>query len=153
MRQALQSGRTIQAIIALLMAGGLVFWLVAEAGKPAGTKKLKVATGDLRSIASEAVMLIDQAEAGRLTANFFRIESSLLSEKAASTAQSAATSRPQAGLEGLFAQTAGMAQQAANELHGLSSSFGNREVMESAKKKLAEIKQQALRLEESLRRS
>jgi len=74
MRQAVQSTKLMQAIIIALIAGGVIFWIGAEKGKPAGRKDLKVEVTDIRSNVSEAAKIIDAAAAGRLTEKYFQNE-------------------------------------------------------------------------------
>ena len=73
MRQAIQSTKFMQAIIVALIAGGMIFWIGVEMGKPAGREDLKVEVVDIRSNVSEAAKVIEAATYGRLTAKYFQI--------------------------------------------------------------------------------
>lgn len=66
MQQATQGTKLMQALIALLLVGGGLFWAAAESGKPLGPGELKVEAGDLRSYLAEAMMIADQAAADAL---------------------------------------------------------------------------------------
>jgi hypothetical protein len=81
MRQVTQSAKFMQAMIILLITGGVIFWIAIEMGNPAGGEDLKVEVADLRSNVSEAMKIIEVASAGRLTARFFQTETSMLQEE------------------------------------------------------------------------
>lgn len=49
MRQVTQSVKFMQAMIVLLIIGGVIIWVAIEMGKPAGGEYLKVEVADLRS--------------------------------------------------------------------------------------------------------
>jgi hypothetical protein len=150
MRQTTQSAKFMQAMIALLIIGGVIIWVAIEMGKPAGGEYLKAEVADLRSNVSEAMKIIDVAAAGRLTARFFRIETSMLQEKLAKTAKTLGSAEPEPGLESKFAHARDLAESAKTELGGLPPSFGDKSAMAGAKAKLAEIFGEAVALEKSL---
>jgi hypothetical protein len=150
MRQVTQSAKFMQAMIVLLITGGVIFWVAIEMSKPAGEEYLKVEVADLRSNVSEAIKIIDVASAGRLTARFFQTETSLLQEKLAKTAKTLGSAKPGPGFESKFAQARDLAASAKTELSGLSSSFGDKSAMAGVKAKLAEIFGEAVALEKSL---
>jgi hypothetical protein len=150
MRQVTQSVKFMQAMIVLLITGGVIFWAAIEMGKPAGGKYLKVEVADLRSNVSEAMKIIEVAAAGRLTARFFQTETSMLQERLAKTAKTLGSAKPEPGFESKFAQARDLAESAKTELGGLSTSFGDKSAMAEAQAKLAEIFGQAVTLEKSL---
>ena len=152
MRQATQSAKFMQAMIVLLITGGVIFWVAIEMGKSAGGEHLKVEVADLRSNVSEAMKIIEVAAAGGLTARFFQIETAMLQEKLAKTMKTLGSAKPEPGLESKFAQARELAESAKTALGGLSSSFGDKSAMADAQAKLAEIFGEAATLEESLKK-
>lgn len=150
MYRTIQSAKLMQAIIAVLIAGGVIFWAIAEMSKPAGRGNLKVEVADIRSNVSEASKIIEAATAGSLTAKYFQNETAMLQEKLANTSKTLGSAKPEPGLEEKFAQARRLAESAAAELGGLSSSFGDNQAMEGAKSKLAEIFEKAVTMEKDL---
>ncbi len=150
MRQVTQSVKFMQAMIVLLIIGGVIIWVAIEMGKPAGGEYLKVEVADLRSNVSEAMKIIEVAAAGRLTARFFQTETSMLQEKLAETTKALGSAKPEPGFESKFAQARELAENAKTELGGLSSSFGDNSAMAESQAKLAEIFGEAKELEKSL---
>lgn len=150
MRQATQSAKLMQAIIAALIAGGVIFWIGAETNKPAGRKDLKVEVTDIRSNVSEAAKIIEAAESGSLTAKYFQNEIAMLQEGLSKTSKALGSAKPEPGLEAKFAQARQLAESAAAELGGLSSSFGDKAAMENTKAKLAEIFEKSVTMEKDL---
>jgi hypothetical protein len=150
MRQVTQSVKFMQAMIVLLITGGVIFWVAIEMSKPAGGKDLKVEVADLRSNVSEAMKIIEVAAAGRLTAKFFQTETAMLQEKIAKTAKTLGSAKPEPGFESKFAQARELSESAKTLLGGLSSSFGDKSAMVGMKAKLADIFGEAVTLEKSL---
>ena len=150
MRQAVQNTKLMQAIIVALIAGGVIFWIGAETGKPAGREDLKVEVVDIRSNVSEAAKIIEAAAAGRLTARYFQNETAMLQEKLVKTSETLGSAKPEPGLEPEFAQARDLAENAATELGRLSSSFGDKPAMEDTKARLAEIFEKARTMEKGL---
>jgi len=150
MNQTAQSTKLMQAVIALLVVGGAVFWVVAEASRAPNAKDLKVEAGDLRSYAAEAMKLVEQAEAGHLTTVFYQQEAAMLRQKLVAMTERLGSARPQPGTEDKFGRAKALAETAAREVGGLPSSLSNVAAMEGAKAKLAEIYGQADALEKSL---
>lgn len=150
MRQITQSVKFMQAIIVLLITGGVIFGVAIEMGKPASGEYLKVEVADIRSNVSEAMKIIEVAVAGRLTARFFQTETAMLQEKLAETAKTLGSAKPEPGFESKFARARDLAESAKTELGGLSSSFGDKSAMAETQEKLAEIFGEAEELEKSL---
>ncbi len=118
MYRTIQSAKLMQAIIAVLIAGGVIFWAIAEMSKPAGRGNLKVEVADIRSNVSEASKIIEAATAGSLTAKYFQNETAMLQEKLANTSKTLGSAKPEPGLEERFAQARRLAESAAAELGG-----------------------------------
>jgi hypothetical protein len=151
MRQVTQSSKFMQAVIVLLIAGGVIFWVGVEMGRPAGRKDLYVEVSDLRSYVSESIKIIDAAAAGRLTTNFFRIETELLRKKLVKVTEDLASSKPEPGFEAKFAQSRSLAENAVAELNKLSPSFGDRAAMAEIRERLKDIYEKTVALEEGLK--
>jgi hypothetical protein len=151
MRQASQGVKFMQSIIALLIVGGATWWFAFEALQPAGPDDLKVEVGDLRSSISEAEQIIEQAEAGKLTATFFQVELELLRDQAETARKNLGAEKPQPGLEGKFAAARGLAETARDVISRLLPLFNQPQQMNSEKAKLEKVSQQAVALEESLK--
>jgi hypothetical protein len=140
----------MQAVIALLIVGGAVWWVVFKALKPAGPDDLKVEVGDLRSYISEAERIIEQAKAGKLTANFFQTEVELLRDKVGTTVENIVAEKPQSGLEAKFTEARRLAEMGRDGLGRLQPLFNQPQQMEDEKAKLEQIFRQAVALEKSL---
>jgi hypothetical protein len=151
MYQVTQGVKLMQGMITILIAGGVIFWAVAEMSKPAGRDNLKVEVADIRSNVSEASKVIEAATAGSLTAKYFQSEIAMLQEKLADTSKTLGSAKPEPGLEEKFAQARRLAESAAAELGGLSSSFGDNPALEGAKAKVAEIFEKAVTMEKDLK--
>lgn len=151
MRQVTQSSKFMQAVIVLLIAGGVIFWVGVEMGRPAGRKDLYVEVSDLRSYVSESIKIIDASAAGRLTTNFFRIETELLRKKLVKVTEDLASSKPEPGFEAKFAQARGLAENAVGELNKLSPSFGDGTAMTGIRERLKDIYEKTVALEEGLK--
>lgn len=137
-------------IIVALIAGGMIFWIGAEMGKPAGREDLKVEVVDIRSNVSEAAKVIEAATYGRLTAKYIQNETAMLQENLAKTSKTLGSAKVEPGLEAKFAEARQLAESAATELGRLSSSFGDKQAMEEAKAKLAEIFERTVTMEKDL---
>jgi hypothetical protein len=150
MHRETQSAKFMQAMIGALIVGGIIFWIGAETGKPAGREDLKVEVTDIRSNVSEAMKIIEAAMTGSLTAKYFRNETAMLQEKLVKTSKTLGSAKPEHGLEEKFAQARQLADSAAAELGRLSPSFGDKLAMEDMKAKLAEIFEKAVMMEKEL---
>jgi hypothetical protein len=140
----------MQATIALLIAGGTIWWIVFEELKPAGPDNLKVEVGDLRSYISEAERIIEQAKAGNLTASFFQTEVEMLRDKVGTTSQNIGAEKPRPGLEAKFTEAHRLAEMGRDGLGRLQPLFNQPQQMEDEKARLEEIFRQAVALEKSL---
>ena len=104
MRQTIQSMKLMQAILVALIAGGMIFWIGAEMGKPAGREDLKVEVVDIRSNVSEAAKIIEAAASGRLTGKYFQNETAMLQENLAKTSKTLGSAKVEPGLEAKFVE-------------------------------------------------
>ena len=140
----------MQWIIALLVVGGALWWIVADTNNPDDPGRLKIEVASLRSSAAEALKLIEQIEAGRLTNHFFQVETSLLHEKAGSVLKKIRSTPPQPGLEEKYRQASDLADQAEAALNRLSAAADSKEIRQGTSAKLQEVLRLAAGLEKSL---
>jgi hypothetical protein len=141
----------MQIIIALLIVGGAAWWFAFEELKPAGPDDLKVEVGDLRSTVSEAERIIEQAAAGKLTAQFFRVELEMLRDQVETARKNIGAEQPQPGLEVKFAEARRLAETGRDAIGRLLPLFNQPQQMNGEKTELERIFQQAVALEESLK--
>jgi hypothetical protein len=152
MRSLSQSSKIMQAVIAALFAYGLLMWAVAEARKATSRDDLRVEVASLRSNVSEAMKVLDSADRGALTPQYFRVETEMLHEKLAGVAKTLGSVEPEPGLEGPLGQARALAERAVKVSKDLNSSFEESSTLKKAGAELAEIFGRAAALEESLRR-
>lgn len=157
MRLLTQSAKFRQAIIVAIFGYGLLIWAAAQARKSTGRESLKIEVAGIRSNISEAAQILDAAEAGRLTSKYFHDETELLHGKLIEATKNLGSVAPKAELEAAFTQARGLAESAANELNGVSTSLRDesgmdKRGMERTRTRLEEIFGQAVALEKSLNR-
>ena len=150
MRQGTQSAQFMQIVIVLLLASGVGLWIAIEKTTPANANDLKVEVGNLRSYVSEAERLIEQAEAGKTTENFFRVEIEMLREKIQDVGEAVGAEKPSPGLEEKLSTAHTLVRAGAESLGRLPSLFKQPQQMDGEKAKLEEVFQQAIALEKSL---
>ena len=134
-----------------MVAGGLVFWLVREMNKPLGAASLKIAVSELRSNASEAEVIAEQALSGRLTSTYFQTQTIMLRDNSEAVMKSLGSAEPQAGLEEKLSQARELAERITASFGSLSSSFGDRQEMNRVKGEMENDFRRTLELEESLK--
>jgi len=140
-----------QAVILLLLLGGLVFWSVQAASKPLDRDELKIEVSDLRSHASEGVKLAEQASPDKTTRTYFQERAAMLADKARDAKKSLDGAKAETGLEVQHWEARHLAGQVGAELEQLSKAFARPEEADKLKRELAELSKHLKELEESLK--
>lgn len=142
----------MQAAIILLLAGGLVFWLVREMSAPLGRDELKIEVADLRSQASEGAKMAEQSSPDKTTRAYFQAQTLLLVDKAQESKKQLDDATPESGLEVQHWEARHLAGQVKTELEQLSTSFAQPQASSRVKNELEKLYPQLKELEEGLKR-
>jgi hypothetical protein len=140
-----------QALIIILLLGGLVFWGVRAANKPLDRDELKIEVSDLRSHASEGVKLAEQASPDKTTRTYFEEQTMMLADKARDAKKSLDDAKAETGLEVQHWESRHLAGQVEAELEQLSNAFARPNDSDRLKGELEKLYTQLKELEESLK--
>lgn len=140
----------MQGIIASLIVGGAIWWIVVENIQTAGPDDLRIEVGKLRSYVSEAERMTEQVQSGSLTANFFQVEIEMLRAKTDGVLTSIDSLRPPSALSEKFVESHQLGERSRDELVKLACFYDQPQRMGEEKARLDEIFHQILAVEKSL---
>jgi hypothetical protein len=140
-----------QAAVVIVIILGLLAWLVRGETKPLDQNELKIEIGSLRSYATEAGLLNEQALSASVTQTFFQTQTYLLHEKIESSRSSLDAAKVQPGLEEKHWLSRQLSGQLKSALESLSVSFANPEEMNRAGSNLKTLSSDLKQLEDSLK--
>ena len=140
----------VQAAVVILIASGLLAWLVYAETRPLDRNELKIEVAHLRSYSSEAGLLAEQTLSAKTRQTFFETQVYSLRDKTESSRSSLESAKVEQGLETKHWQARQLAEQLKLALESLSSSFARPEDLNSSKDNFKGLLSQVKALEESL---
>lgn len=138
--------------LSALVIAVAAYLLISKQDAPLDVPQLKIDAADLTSFAGESQLIVEQALAGRLVGNYFRVHSSLLKRKVEEISRKLEDATPESGLERPYSELKALAKDMAREAGVFTVSWQDDKALAAAKDRFASLRPRLQQLEENLAR-